>query len=464
MPLDNWGRLQHLGRTTLLRDLLIAVAVIFLVSNYIYRYVFYPGSGLAPMMVLAFCAVLILWRPVYGIALMLVTYPFAPSTSGVGVAKMGVALLLGYNLFLWVWANARRGRKPWTWPEYRWIFIFTAYLCLSPLLGMKNGFSVSDWLRDIAPLLVLLMIPVMADHFGEVRSRWLVYLVVVPVAAGLLRDVLFLLNRAIGLGLAWVSILPVRLSTLHPPLFFMAGLALFISRAPRRNWWLALALLALAAAGLTQTRTVWLAMAFATLLILFFFTKYRAQAVVLMVLLIMGTLFFLYFSKGAEQVFSSQEERMRSLIDYQHDMSYQNRSKEFMEAGRLFLRSPVLGMGYGYQYKFYRFIQHIGMGYLETNFTHNDVVNVAAKGGLFGLFLLFMLFRGLLHRLRARVRDDSGKTAGTWAVIAMTCCFLSLFVGSSTPVLQTREASFIMAVVIAMGLSYGEKRGDAPVG
>ncbi|MRR10195.1 hypothetical protein EG831_09025, partial [bacterium] len=144
MPVNPGDRFLGFGQATLLRDLLIAVAVIFLVSNYVYRFVFYPGSSLAPMLVLAFAAVVILWRPVYGIALMLVVYPFTPSSGGVGVAKMGVALLLGYNLFLWVWSNARHRRRPWTRPEYRWIFIFMAYLCLSPLLGMKQGFSVSD--------------------------------------------------------------------------------------------------------------------------------------------------------------------------------------------------------------------------------------------------------------------------------------------------------------------------------
>ncbi|MDI6740863.1 MAG: hypothetical protein QME74_10940, partial [Candidatus Edwardsbacteria bacterium] len=288
-PQQQWRRVY--SNATRLRDVLIAGIAIYLGSSYLFRFLFYPTSNLAPMIALAFGAVIILWRPLYGIAPMLLVYPFARSSGDVGIAKMGVALLLGYNLFLWLWSNARHGRQPWTLPQYRWIFVFALYLCVSPLLGLKYGFSPSDWLRDIAPLLSLLMIPMLAEHFRERRSHWLIYLVIVPVAAGLLRDVLFILNRYIGLGLGWVAIIPVRLSTLHPPLMFMAGLALFASRVPRRKYWLLLALLALAAAGLTQTRTVWLAMVFAALLVLFFFTRYRVQSMVLMVLLILAMLF-----------------------------------------------------------------------------------------------------------------------------------------------------------------------------
>ena len=460
MPVEPGQRFHRVLRSSsLLRDLLIAGVAIYLGSSYLYRYLFYPTSSLAPMIALAFGGVMILWRPVYGTALLLLTYPFVPPSGGIGIVKVGVALLLGYNLALWLWTNARRGRHPWALPEYRWIFVFTIYLGVSPLLGMKYGFTLSDWLRDIAPLLMLLMIPVLVDHFGEKGSRWLIYLVVVPVAAGLLRDIVFILNRHLGLGMGWVAGVPVRLSTLHPPLMFMAGLALFASRAPRRNRWLLLALLALLAAGLTQTRTVWLAMALAVPMVLFFFTRYRAQAVVLMVLLVIGTLIALYNTKATEQVLSQQEERFRSLVDYQHDISFQNRSAEFAQAGRLFLEAPLLGVGYGFQYRFYRFIAGIGMGHLRTNFTHNDLINVAAKGGLAGLFLMAMVFRGLLLRLRIRAATNAEHATGAWAVVAMIACYLGLFVGLSTPVLQTREAVFILAVVIALGLGYGGEGG-----
>jgi len=204
---------------------------------------------------------------------------------------------------------------------------------------------------------------------------------------------------------------------------------------------------------------VWLAMALAVPMVLFFFTRYRAQAVVLMVLLVIGTLIALYNTKATEQVLSQQEERFRSLVDYQHDISFQNRSAEFAQAGRLFLEAPLLGVGYGFQYRFYRFIAGIGMGHLRTNFTHNDLINVAAKGGLAGLFLMAMVFRGLLLRLRIRAATNAEHATGAWAAVAMIACYLGLFVGLSTPVLQTREAVFILAVVIALGLGYGGEGG-----
>ena len=227
---------DYVSRNRRLKEWLISAFFIAITARLAYYLAFYPGSNIAPLIIAVIVIILTLYRPVIGTAIYLLGYPLIPASASVDITKTGMLALTGLILFIWWWQNIRAQRKPWLLPEYKWLFIFFLYLCFSPLLGLKYGFSIMDWARDIAPLLNLLLIPVLADHFKDKGNRWLLFLVFVPIATGMLRDILSLLSAYGFPALPFLAYFPIRLSTFHPGLFFGLGLILYIQDVPPKKY------------------------------------------------------------------------------------------------------------------------------------------------------------------------------------------------------------------------------------
>jgi O-antigen ligase len=448
--------LRNIVASKLLKEWLITVLAIGLFSMLAYRWAFYPGSNLTPMIIAIIIAVLTLWRPIIGLCIYLVAYPLVPASGSVDIIKTGILALTVLLLFIWWYKNIRAGAKPWLRPEYRWLFILFLYLCFSPLLGLKYGFSIMDWARDIAPLLNLLMIPVLAERLNDPRYRWLLYLVFLPIAAGLMRDIMLLMTGYGFAELVPLLLFPIRMSTFHPGMVFGLGLVLFIQKAPRRWLWLVFSLMGAGVTFLTQTRTVWLSLAFMVGLLLVFFTHHRRKAVMLIVVILAFMGLLMFRGGGASSYGEQQSIRYQQFLGYQTDPSVKSRFDELYQAMVLFKSSPVFGVGFGYQYHFWRhWVSSLkGSGYFDTNFTHNDITNVAAKGGMVGVLLFGMLLYGFARQLNVRRDTIKEPVAQSLAVLGIIAIYQSLFVGLSTPVYQTREAIFLLAVIIAMGLGY----------
>ncbi|MBU2594211.1 MAG: O-antigen ligase family protein [Candidatus Edwardsbacteria bacterium] len=443
----------------MLKDWLIAAFFIIITARLAYYLAFYPGSNVAPLIIAVIVIILTLYRPVIGIAIYLVGYPLVPGSASVDIVKVGMLALTCLILFIWWWQNIRDQRKPWLLPEYKWLFIFFLYLGLSPLLGLKYGFGVMDWARDIAPLLNLLLIPVLADYFKDKNNRWLLYLVFIPIAAGMMRDILFLLHTYGFPAMPFLYFIPVRLSTFHPGLFFGLGLILYIQKAPHKRLWLLFVLLSLGVSLLTPTRTVWLALGFMVGLLLIFYSQHRRKAVILIIVMLAIMGLVMARGGGSGSYREQQTSRYQQFLGYQADPSVKSRFDELYQTMDLFKSSPIYGVGFGYQYHFWRHwvMAYKGSGYFDTNFTHNDITNFAAKGGLAGLILLALALRGLLKAMQKKRLTGLDPLSRTWAVFGIIAVIQSFFVGLSTPVYQTREAIFILAVIIAISLSYNSE-------
>lgn len=439
------------------KEWLISAVAVILGSMLAYRLAFYPGSTSAPLIVGTLILVITVWRPVYGMAVYLLAYPTVPSTESLNLAKMGILALTILLFGLWWWENIKSRKKPWLSGEYRWLFIFFAYLCLSPILGLRNGFSVMDWARDIAPLLNLLLIPVMVDHLKNKYNRWLLYLVFIPVGLGLFRDFLYLASRYGMVNTGWLLRYPIRLSTFHPAAFFGLGLVLYLQKADHRHLWLLVSLLGAGLALLTPTRTVWLSLGFMAVLLLLFYSQHRKKAIAGMALILV-LLGLSIFRSG--RVSESQSDRWDQMIGYKSDLSVKSRFDELYQSIDLFKSSPVYGVGFGYQYHFWRnwVNAYKGSGYMDTNYTHNDIINVIAKGGLAGFTIFGLMIYGLMRKLAERRKYFGEPVAKAWATLGIIAIIQSVFVGLSTPVYQTREAIFLLAVLIAIALSYERKK------
>jgi O-antigen ligase len=304
----------------------------------------------------------------------------------------------------------------------------------------------------------------MVDYFETKRNRWLLYLVFVPVCLSMARDILVLLERYdFPLGslsnLLSLPLLSSPLPTLHPGLGFCLGLLMYFQNAPHKRLWLIISAVSLIIVFLTPTRTVWITTAIILLLIIVFTSRKRLWPAISIGILIIVTGWLIFSIMEPTTYRESQADRLRELRDLQFDLSYQNRVEEIKQAGQLFLSSPIYGVGFGYQYTFWRpFVRLIGPGYLDTNFTHTDIMFIASKGGLIGLFLFGMMLYGFGKRLYQLRKERPNSLRSTWASFGLVMIVGSLIIGSSTPFYQTRWATFAFSVLLAVGLSFREAR------
>jgi len=442
----------------------IIFSVVFVFAGILgYQMVIHFDSKLALVLGGVLGILIIIMRPVLGLAAYLVIYPMVPAEGSLNMLKAAMFGLTVVLLAIWLSKKLISNKPFHLEPEYRWLFIFFIFLFFSLLLGSSNNFTLVDWARDIAPLLNLLLIPIMVDFFENDRNRWLLYLIVVPVSLSMVRDILVLLERyEFPLGslstILSSPLLSLSLPTLDPSIGLCLGLLMYLQNAPHKRLWLILSVMSLVIVFLTPTRTVWIATATISFLIIAFTSRKRLWAVASIAILVTATGWLIFSTMGPSTYRESQADRLQELRDFRLDVSYQNRIEEIKQAGELFLSSPIYGVGFGYQYNFWRpFVQSIGPGYLNTNSMHTDIMFFVSKGGVIGLFLFGMMLRGLGKKLYQLRKEKPDGLQSTWASFGLVMIISSLIIGSSTPFYQTRWATFAFAILLAVGLSRNAK-------
>lgn len=167
----------------------------------------------------------------------------------------------------------------------------------------------------------------------------------------------------------------------------------------------------------------------------------------------------IYQSDMSKEYTGKQVHRFNLLMGYKSDLSAQTRIDEIKQTSGLFLVSPIWGVGYGYQYHFWQHwvVIRQSSGYFDTSFTHNDVLNVAAKGGLLGLLLFFMMLYGFVKYLKIRKEKNNPQKRPIWSTIAIIVIGCSLIMGLSTPVFQSRIWMLSLSIIIALGFGYDPK-------
>jgi O-antigen ligase len=406
----------------------------------------------------ALTALVIFWKPVLGLALYLVVYPLVPAEESLNPLKIAVFCLFILIFSAWLISKAFHKERLFSRPENRYLYIFFLFLCFSPLLGVENNFGLIDWARDIAPLLNLLLIPIMVDHFNKRENHWLLYLVFTLWILSTVQNIFLLLSIYDVPYTDWVYTLP-RIIPLHPSLGVGLGLLMCLSKTPRWRFWLIFSIMNLAMAFLTPGRTIWIT-TLTILLLIIAFTSYKRLSATLAIGILVLIMGFLFFKGGSGSYVDLQRERLQKLVEYRYDLSFENRLEEINQTGELFLSAPVWGVGFGYQYDFWRpFITGIGPGFLDTNYTHNDIMYIASKGGLIGLILFGLMLYGMGRKLFQRRKENPGSIESAWATIALIALINSLIIGLSTPVFQTRSAVFALAILLTLGL--GNKRTES---
>lgn len=405
-------------------------------------------------------ALIAFMRPVMGLGLYLLLYPMVPAGETISPLKVATLALTVLLLMNWAMQQSIKREKFISKPEYKWLFAFIAFLCISPLIGMFNNFTPSDWARDIAPMLNLLMVPVMVDHFRGKKNRWLLYLFFIPVSIGIVRDIVSLLslNGFPMIGLGALQSLPV--GSFHPSLGFGLGIIMYLHKAPHRLFWLALSFVCMGAALLSPTRTVWITMGTMTLLIVLLSYQRKAYVIVAVSVLLAIAGYMLLFAVSSGYV-EAQQTRFEGLVNYSEDLSVESRMDEMNQAADLFASSPFLGVGFGYQYHFWRhWVEEGGAGQMVTNFTHNDIMFIASKGGIIGLILFFLMLFKLVVALTKRRQESPNSIQAAWATLGILAILNSIIIGLSTPCFQTRQYMLGYVVLLSMGLAYRNNTED----
>jgi O-antigen ligase len=443
-------------------DMLMVAALIAVASAFSYRLVFYPESNLMPFMGLAVVLTFIVWRPVIGIALYLFFYPMVPKGASINLVKSVMLGLTVINIGIWVWQKMRVREFIWMRQEYIWIYVFFLYTGLSPFLGIINGFTVMDWARDIAPLLNLLMVPVLAEYFGEKKHRWLLLLVQAPVVFSTIMYLEYYLSVFFGLPRPPGVLYIYQISTFHFGMLFCIGIIMFIQQVKPRWLWLSGGLTAMVTTAMMPTRTIWFSLGFTAAQMLSLNKRFRRLSFALGAAFIIA-LGWLYFSP-APQFASYRSDRKGNWMAVQteriygikeRDLGMLNRVTEFEQAREIFKKSPFVGVGFGYWFTLWQYlVSFTGMsGFWTTNNLHNDVMFFLVKGGILGTLLFAVLLYNLMQRLYLIRKRHRGTALALWPTIAIIAVYNSLFVGSTTAVYQTREAIFFLAVILALGLS-----------
>lgn len=450
MPLES--------RRPLNRAQLLTGAAFFLLFVLAERLVVYPGSRAVLLLGGGLAAFLIIARPVIGLALYLLVYPAVSPAQSLNPLKIFIFALTLIVLLTWLVRKMMMRERFISKREYMWMYFLFIFLCISPALGYVNGFTPVDWARDIAPLLNLLLVPVMADYFGWKKNGWLLFLVFAPAGLSIARDLLVLSSRY-GFPVTGVPVLTsLPLGSIHPSLSLGLGTIMYLQRAPYRRFWLGLAIAGLAAALLTPTRTVWITTATMALLLVLFNSRRRIWTIASLAAMAALAGWLVFYGPGSGDYLASQRVRVSALEHWRHDPSAESRLDEMKQTARLFESSPLIGVGFGYQYFFWRHFWAAlqGPGYMKTNFTHNDIMFIASKGGMTGLALFLMMLLGFAKKLHERRKEEPGSLRSAWATFALMALINSIIIGSSTPFYQDRFEMYIFAVIMAMGLGFRE--------
>jgi O-antigen ligase len=217
------------------------------------------------------------------------------------------------------------------------------------------------------------------------------------------------------------------------------------------------------------TRTIWFSIGFALAQMLSLYKRFRRAALAMGGALIVA-MAWLVFSP-APQFASYRSDRSGGFISVQseriygikhRDVGVLNRAIEFEQAKRVFLKSPVIGVGYGYWYTIWQYlVSGTGMpGFWTTNNVHNDIMNVLVKGGVFGALLFAAMLFQLTRKLYELRKRHKGTVRALWPTVAVIAVYSSLFVGTTTPVYQTREAIFFLVIILALGMCAFEMEVD----
>ena len=154
-----------------------------------------------------------------------------------------------------------------------------------------------------------------------------------------------------------------------------------------------------------------------------------------------------------DTLLSEKAERLSSAFSGD-DLSMESRNDEAQQCWDIFKQNPIMGIGVGYRYRFWRHWGWVGANtYLINNFTHSDFMWFLSKTGIIGT-ILFLVFMAQMSRISwALWKKGSRPEDRAGGMIAFILIVGALIVGQSTPIFQTRGESIFLGVIMGYAFS-----------
>lgn len=331
--------------------------------------------------------------------------------------------------------------------QSRWMVLFLAlmgWITLSVITSEYLPESLLMYRIFLPTLLTAFLVPVVLRTFEDVRLLYLVLAFSLGALGlkfglwgvihggvrltggygGSLSDNnLFALAMVVALPLCWYA-----RSAVESPKWKLMFLAFSVFTIP--------------ATILTHSRGAALSLALTVLFIVWHSRHRWATMVALAILLVPSTLL----------VKDSFMERMRTLSDYESDLSAQNRLHYWRAAYRLTLDYPVVGVGFGGL----AYVNKVGK-YLPpdayTQYAHNNYLQMSADSGIPALLLLCILQFGQLLWFRSAGKKFKDKDPVMYAMtMGMSGALVGLSLGS---VFLSRTYWETVYYLFALGAAFG---------
>lgn len=396
-------------------------------------------------------------KPLWGVLFLLLYFPTLGTSDSVSRSEFFALSVVVTVCAAWFFSILKGPRLT---REERGIALTLAallsYTCFSLLVALKNGSTFLDWGRDFFPFFLLVFLLPVARFVKTERQLRLAFGVFLVVAVLGILPWFFDALRIVGLAPfpAFLKYIPFRgRSVAMYTLMLVGAVSLLEHRRPKPQFLLPAAI-CFVAASLTRPRTMWVGMVFALVVLLVLAkrrTRWVSSVLVLAVCLTIGARIL----AGNRPVFvARQQENLRTFENLGSDLSWQSRMAEARQVWALFARHPFLGVGVGYQYNFWRpWVPGGGSGYMRSNFTHSDFMNYLGKTGLIGVSIIgLLLFQAVALCWKGCRETDENEARMVYLVVLMML-LVALLISNSTPVLQSRDASFSLATLIGLALA-----------
>ncbi len=399
-------------------------------------------------------ALLSLLRPGWALMGYLALSATLPSSEGVDNREIAT---FGLLMWLFLLANLHWIINPPADRRLRSLIVTTDIFFLTTLvslgIALTNDLTFTDWARDLVPLSnlsLLVVMPTLVRHPKDVRI--MIWLFVGVFALVGFHSAWTLLGEILP-GRPYFNI-PFRIGgTWLPVLLIVAGFV-GMAESDRVDWrFVGLGAIGIVTTVLTNTRTVWISSTLAIgLVLLSNITNRRISlkgngAILLLPALLAGGIIAVMYAPGNEEVLERHQSRFETLKDLGSDQSYQIRQSQIREAMAIFRERPVFGIGLGYLYEYKEYAQRYDQ---PNNFNHCDPANYLAKMGIVGTAALYFLLLSAIAfagRLKKRSPDLLQRWLAGFSQIGIAA---SLVVGYSTPVLQSRETTFCLGVLLGL--------------
>ncbi|MFH1387047.1 MAG: O-antigen ligase family protein [bacterium] len=397
---------------------------------------------------------IVLWlvvaRPLWGIIFYLLYLPFVRDSAGLGADEFMALGLLVLICVIWFISRSKKWSHVLEISRIeRSLVILFLYLIFSILVGQLNGVKIIDWARDLFPIMNLVLILPIVHFIDNEKEFQLVFKMFIIVMAIPIFQWFF--KSLISVGL--LSYFDIHYLSGTPFAMYILMILAIASLVESRKIILLHIVPAIAAIGtalLNRQRTVWVGISL-SMFVIFFITKHKVKwlTVVLVFILSVGV-FISYLAVKRSYVIERQMGWVMTFSSLDEDLSWQSRMAERKATLAIFYKHPLLGIGLGYQYYFWRpFVKGIGPGYMTTNMTHSDETNYLAKTGLIGVGLLLFLFYNVVYLGIKFYRRTNDPECRMIYLLGTCSTIIAVIVANSTPILQIRYNASALAFVIA---------------